>query len=465
MNWRIWTGVCMALIMGTLLIQSFFLFTKEEETNTKCPKTAYSRYNSYSYSNSFNTVPFKGMRSRVPTQFSTSFTKALDEYEKMQAEMIASPETSRWVVFTTEGVGLANRLQGISSCFLFALITKRAFAINWYAGYVDPQTNINDEGSKMMAPDTELFDPPINWSLANVPKKGMDTKRFLSGDMGSGHLNEFLCSDFETRFEDMVVDIHTWDYFAPFIAHNSRYKAQILKWFGGMDNIDGSILRYLLRLQPSLQIQVDTFVEQNFKPFTVGMHLRMTGNKNYHMEQDHENAAFQCAGVPFGDSVNPAGVLAFPGFDEHGEFHSLSAENVTIFLATDKEETAKAAKAKYGDRLIMLDSMPITRGNKEGIIRGVLDLFILAQCDDFVLSFQSSYGRAAAAMAGVAPLVISHEAKCMRDVTTEPCCCGWIDISKLYCYNATLHDTPFSVNQVGCSTCDGISRLRKQTLN
>jgi len=170
------------------------------------------------------------------------------------------------------------------------------------------------------------------------------------------------------------------------------------------------------------------------------------------MESQHIDAAFQCAGIGFGDGLNPPGQASVVS-------EKLDLSKVAIFLATDSKETTDKARAKFGDRVITLDG-DITRATPEGIQRGIMDMWVLSKCDDLVVSFQSSYSRSAAALARVLPLVVSKDGKCMRDVSNELCSCAWVKVNKVPCYNSTLHDTPYSVNQIGCSTCDGMSRFQ-----
>ena len=58
------------------------------------------------------------------------------------------------------------------------------------------------------------------------------------------------------------------------------------------------------------------------------------------MEKEHIEAAFQCAGVSFGDGINPPGQASV--VDE-----KQNTSKVALFLATDDSEVTKMAKEKY----------------------------------------------------------------------------------------------------------------------
>jgi len=308
--------------------------------------------------------------------------------------------------------------------------------------------SINNEGTITATDMNNLFEPPFDWSPSKYPR-GESSSTSVYLNLGDRDVEKVLCHDLNEAFPQDNVRISVWDYFAPFIANNPLYRDKIIEWFGSPDNIYGTLLHFLFKPKQELQDKIDKFVSNNFRKYNVGLHLRRKGNVGYVMGPQHEEVAWQCAGVTFGDGHYPLGALAI---------RDLEPDDVAIFLATDNEDTANYARKKYGNKIISITDEPITRTSVEGLQRAVVDMWILSLCDELVLSFQSSYGRVASALSGIVPLVVTHEGRCMREINTEPCSCGWVNIKQFPCYNSTIHDAPYMVNQVGCTTCDTLSR-------
>jgi len=328
--------------------------------------------------------------------------------------------------------------------FLFALLTDRAFLLDWKMTSTSLSKKVNDEGRLTVPKVDTLFKKPYNMETGS-----------------KDYWTKFLCGDLDVNFPEDVISFSSWDYFAIFMYHNPMYRDKITEWFGSPDNAYAMLVRFLFQPTDDIQKRIDNFVADNFRPHTVGVHLRTKGNAGYVMEKEHEEVAFQCAGISFGDSANPVGQASelFPGIR-----NAVNENDFAIFLASDSDDVVKRARERYGSRIITLDGVK-SRANVDGIQHGLMDMWILARCNDVVISFQSSYSRSAAALAGMLPLVVSKDGKCMRDVSNELCSCGWVHIKSLKCYDSKIHDTPYSVNQVGCSTCDGLSRWKSTPLH
>lgn len=69
-------------------------------------------------------------------------------------------------------------------------------------------------------------------------------------------------------------------------------------------------------------------------------------------------------------------------------------DDVRFFLATDSAEVRQRAVSHLGDRVIYWDQ-PISRRDARGVTNGLIDLWLLASCNETVVSAASTYVRPA----------------------------------------------------------------------
>jgi hypothetical protein len=99
-------------------------------------------------------------------------------------------------------------------------------------------------------------------------------------------------------------------------------------------------------------------------------------------------------------------------------------ENTTWLLATDNEGTRARAKEKFGDRVIY-NNATISRANEEGLESGIIEIWLLSECEDIIVSAASTFSRVAYGLKGQPPMVINRRNQCFRKRTSQPCFFKW----------------------------------------
>ncbi len=84
-------------------------------------------------------------------------------------------------------------------------------------------------------------------------------------------------------------------------------------------------------------------------------------------------------------------------------------ENVRYMLASDRQHVEETAKREFGDKLIINPGPIIHSGHgntPESIQRLIADHFLLGECDELIISQQSTFGAAAAIRGGRIPFAV-----------------------------------------------------------
>jgi hypothetical protein len=100
-----------------------------------------------------------------------------------------------------------------------------------------------------------------------------------------------------------------------------------------------------------------------------------------------------------------------------------------IFLATDNATLRKQLRARHrlgrggAARLIWWDGPVAT--DVAGMQGALIDLWLLGYTDDIIASHGSTFGYVAHGRVGVAPLLVSEQGACTRELSAEPWCASW----------------------------------------
>jgi hypothetical protein len=107
-----------------------------------------------------------------------------------------------------------------------------------------------------------------------------------------------------------------------------------------------------------------------------------------------------------------------------------------FFLATDNESVRPLAKAALGNRLNYYEQQ-VTRKINVGHATALIDMFLLALSDDIITTSMSTFGYVAAGLASLPPVLLSFQAQCARELTSQPCFHKWMYVKHGSCYNRT----------------------------
>jgi len=100
-------------------------------------------------------------------------------------------------------------------------------------------------------------------------------------------------------------------------------------------------------------------------------------------------------------------------------------EPFQIFLATDNEETRQTAIEKFPKNNVIFFNESISRSTKSGIIAGIIEIFLLAQCDEIMVSAASTFSRVSYSLANKFPISINRRNECKKRSFSQPCFFKW----------------------------------------
>ncbi len=79
---------------------------------------------------------------------------------------------------------------------------------------------------------------------------------------------------------------------------------------------------------------------------------------------------------------------------------------------------------KY-DQVIFSAQYDISRSDEPGLRGGLIDMWLLSQSDDIIVSSASTFGRISYGMKGISPLSMNRRNECRRKTNSQPCFFKW----------------------------------------
>ncbi|CAI2200450.1 9885_t:CDS:2, partial [Funneliformis geosporum] len=168
-----------------------------------------------------------------------------DNYSRLHEEILSRNGSQRYVSYICDVNincgGLADRILGMTSAFVFALLTNRGFLADW-------QTNL---------PIEAIFNSPnIDWSYdsLNLPSdiRELETSELSIIDFDAKNLDEkFMLSNWTTKYPSSFIKFYS-NRGMIIRTFDSKFYAQTLKDMGLRPHTAfGCILDYLFRPVPS----------------------------------------------------------------------------------------------------------------------------------------------------------------------------------------------------------------------
>ncbi|CAG8642237.1 10453_t:CDS:2 [Gigaspora rosea] len=277
----------------------------------------------------------------------SSCGKWQEEYMKLHANILDDKEEQRYVTYicdaNTNCGGLADRIFGMTSTFLFALLTNRAFLADWQVP---------------IPLDTIFSSPNVDWSYDSLSP----SPSLLA--LQSSDLNVI---DFDAQHLDQYFMLHNWTlkYPEPFIkfytnrgmimrTFGSKHYSKYLKDIGLRPHTAiGCILDYLFRPVPEALWFITEYTSLFALPsiFSVGIQIRTGDSKmnnkdglgHSHSLQEYKHF-FKCA-------------------DQLTQMYSAPSQKVIYFLVTDSVRLRDEAIQKLEH--VIVSGLPVSgEGNK-----------------------------------------------------------------------------------------------------
>jgi len=357
----------------------------------------------------------------------------------MHRQMLKGPpEAMRFVAHgAVHNAGLGNQLQSLTSALLLGILTQRALLVDWpkvdthnivYAG--------NNATEKAGLPRIEdLLQPPgLAWdfwaALNRIPEnmRRREVALVEVSNRAANVLEMVACQDLNKAFPQRVIVIKAWDNYLPLLAHNPHYATRMRQMFGEPSYSFRPLAHFTIQPITMIRDQVQAFRHRYFEgKYVLGLQMR-----SFFMRR-HQLATFwQCALFLAQQSKR------------------LFGREVVFFVATDQRSIKVRAKKELAPHSVVFTGGDVTRATEDGVQRALVDVMLLEDCHELIITAGSSFGRLAHGRSGRPPYVVTSAGSCLRQLTSEPCSRLWHTTHNMTCLHKSVHRNPFMVNHDDC---------------
>jgi len=324
--------------------------------------------------------------------------------------MQTGSKTERVIIYQAgENDGYGNRLPGLVTAFIWALLDDRVLLVEW-------------RDDKVMMPEPapfhELFSPRIGqFDVDEVEhmERYLKTAPVLNGRTIWEQMSE---DDLGEAFPQRVIKFHSDDWLFPLLQGNPHYAARVRQLFP-QGRAFAHVAKYLMPLGPKLQAKFDAFTREHLQGNIIGLHLRLQKV----MPDDKGVKRFRAPGPStFFDAARML------------QLGRGMADNATVFyVATETASAVAAAREWFGERglrVVFLDDMfpmkrkdhrDAERGSAEALHNAIVEMRLLAEADEMVGTFASSYSYSASAWGNIIPYYIMPDRSYWYAGVSEPC--------------------------------------------
>jgi len=344
-----------------------------------------------------------------------------DKYVKLHKEILKSKHSPKYLVYDCDGLyygcgGYGNRMGAISSLLLLAVLTNRAFLINWKSNitiqdYLQPRSinwNFNDVNIQGLSQRHHMWGKGFH---KNLP---VDTLRF-EGEV-NGDFQRWLRKTNLTKFLDQQVEKVTsqW-YFVSAILKNDfigKYAKKIFfKPKGHRYAFIGCAYNFLFkrtsRYEKILQ-EARQSLDWRKLPLRIGIHFR-AGDFSFKNVRRAKPKIFHQLDKFLDCAVRLEVFLK-------GLSPSLNTSTLKWFFASDNIEAKRYAHEKFPDKVISLgvtvehiNAKEPSRAGLEGVL---LDNVLLSECELLIMS-ESTFSHTALGMGFHSSQVSSYGDQCI----------------------------------------------------
>ncbi|CAJ0893276.1 1148_t:CDS:2, partial [Entrophospora sp. SA101] len=339
-------------------------------------------------------------------------------YIKLHEDILNGVESQRYVSYVCDSKvncgGLTERILGMTSTFLFALLTDRAFLADWQVPF---------------PLDTIFNSPNIDWSYDSLDPddsiKNLQTSELNIIDYDPENLDyHFLSTNWTTRYPDSFIKLYTNQGLIIQKTFNSKYYSTKLKEIGLRPHTAFScVLDYLFRpVAPALSFITEysaLFALPSI--FSVGIHIR-TGNtfEQDHLLQDYSHF-FRCA-------------------EQLRETYAAPDQKGIYYLVTDSNKLRESYTKLEN---VIISGLPINTGHSnydhpDDVNNAIIENWILGKTDFRVIS-----------QGGIGKLAAFHSKQLHSTVLLPPIETNFVDCTPQQYYN------PSSVPSVSNETITG----------
>ena len=308
--------------------------------------------------------------------------------------------------------GMGNRILSLLEAIVFARLTNRQLIVDWS----DPV--FSDDGSNVFPrffilsgatySTAELADASVTprvWQ-GHIHETAYELKASFTLD--PTNLAGALSVDASTlAYEEDVVVIADWDFdYNALLPHLNQLPDHVQ----GLGK--GPLLRGLLsdnlRLQPRIRDRVDAFKKSHFTRPVIGVHVRQTDNTTpINMRRGPAVSLGSYAPILDRLVANNREALVFLASDNQDVLAAYRAQ-YPLVVATEKWYSSDPRVGRHPD--LACPDRP--RMGEDALV----DMYLLSECDWYVYSARSSFGRVAALLSSADDshiLDVEHGGRCL----------------------------------------------------
>jgi hypothetical protein len=308
-----------------------------------------------------------------------AFLNELDRsYAPIQQDFVLNGK-GKALVYVCEGscAGMGDRIRGIVTTFLQAVLTNRAFLID----HTFPV---------QLSEFFEFANPSLSWEYNASMTEGMNkSEEWLRNDLKIGY--RYRTENFHETLSAQVHKIHTNLPIQMYLTWNPHLEKEIRKYrLDKINYIDlpGCIQQYLLKPKGDLQKAMGEMKEKYLdKNYVIGIQIRTGGEGKWVDEPGR---------------VPRSALDYFWKCAETIENSTTGDLPVKWFLTTDSDYVRKYSLSTFGNKVfevagnvVHVDKLKEGEDAKQGVLKTLVDMLTLAEADKLIIS-RSNFAEVAA---------------------------------------------------------------------
>lgn len=267
----------------------------------------------------------------------------------------------REITITPYG-GLANRMRALNSVLELARTSQLPLKVVWFSNF------------ELNAPFGELFETPQYDALSVKEASFFDRFLYRSPRRHTFWLPRIIAPFmFDTTiYSDNFVSLRDKGIIADSVLNGGRVLIESCYEFG---NYSSSYSKNFIPKSDILSL-VDDFVNNNFTPNTIGVHIRRTDNS---LSIKNSPLSLFCDAM---------------------QKEIDTCADTKFYVATDDAATKDELKQIFGDRILSIDT-DCNRNSLQGMKEAVKEMWILSRTSKIYGSFYSSYSEVASQLSNI----------------------------------------------------------------
>lgn len=290
-----------------------------------------------------------------------------------------NPMENKFLVYSTQNGGLGDRLFGLVSSYLLALLNDYNFRIK-----LDDDITYAD-----------VFTSPIDWWNDDWKLLPLKRGRFnIESDL-INNLDFFKTQTISEKFPDSdCVYIYSNQNFIQYIFENEKYKNKLKELELTPENCFSKLINNLLVFEDEFQKNYD-YLKSKLKSNnvkTIGIHIRT--NRFWGDVPEISDNTLEL----FNKTID-----------------AVSDGDERIFLCSDDEQVIFDLKNRYGDdRVFAVPGQAVhysknTKKTIYDVIKTFFEIWLLSECDTIITSYWSNFSRVAVLKSMKQPVIVEME--------------------------------------------------------